>query len=298
MYVRYCWDNLCRLLLVHFIKQSAQDWEKKKNSDKIKYLREKKIFPKDVCECLDKIRKVGNKGAHEESHQCLKSTEIEEAKKYISRIGEWTLLQYFKDHGLLEQPWVLSIFSILPPKYRVNILEKLYLEKEIEYKEKHLDIFPIPYHSFEDNVNEIIKSICNKSENNITLQENKKLQNEFIILIDKLSMAYLKNNEYDKSIILLNKCKKEHYIDIAYYEVFLEKIDMLHTQFQQGRLPISKNLNDSKIKFTNEILPSINPRYYTFFLVVFAAIIAPEKVDSIKDVLNLISKTNNTKIDS
>ena len=33
-------------------------------------------------------------------------------------------------------------------------------------------------------------------------------------------------------------------------------------------------------------------------MIVFAAIIAPEKVDSIKDVLNLISKTNNTKIDS
>ena len=65
-----------------------------------------------------------------------------------------------------------------------------------------------------------------------------------IDIIDKLSMAYLKNGDKDGSIKFLNDLLDNNYITKQYHTIFLQKINNLSKYL--GHFDISRNIMDTK----------------------------------------------------
>lgn len=71
--------------------------------------------------------------------------------------------------------------------------------------------------------------------------------NHSLFVIDKLSMAYLKNNEENQVFKFLSKCLENGYITDYQHLQFVDKLNILKTSL--NRLPIAKNLEMAKENF-------------------------------------------------
>lgn len=101
-----------------------------------------------------------------------------------------------------------------------------------------------------------------------------KFNNELLI-IDKLSMAYLKNYEEKKAIAFLKECLNNKYIDEDDYYNLIEKLQILSISLE--RFPIAKNIEESKKNFTN--LLSIIPKEQRKSLcLIMSLILLPEEL--------------------
>ena len=282
--IRYCIENLCDVFLVYFAERSPENsWRKKTVADKLNILENEKIFPEDICKRLKAINKVGTRGAHTLLHKELILADVETAINDLGKICEWTLLQYFIKYGFRSAPWIATIFSTLPPVYRRNILNELFQRKEIEYTKDYSFIFPISDISYEVLLQRVLSD-------DRTITSEQSLRDEFVIIIDKLSMAYLKSNQYEDSMIFLTDCRKKGYIDQGFYKVMVDKINDLYLHIND--FPISKDLEDARNCF-REILPAIDQQEYSLFLVIFSAIVAQNDVEAIKKTYDAMKSDTN-----
>lgn len=282
--IRYCIENLCDVFLVYFAKRSpSKSWKGKTVADKLNILENEKIFPEDICKRLKAINKVGTRGAHTELHKEMTLADVEIAMNDLGKICEWTLLQYFIKYGFRSASWIATIFSTLPPIYRLNILKEFFQKKEIEYTKDYSFVFPIS-----DIPQELLIQKFLSGDKTITPAQL--LRDEFVIIIDKLSMAYLKSNQYAESINFLTDCHKKGYIDKGFLLVMTDKINTLNLHLKD--LPISKGLEDARKRF-NEILPAIDPQEYSLFLVIFSAIVAQNDVETIKKTYDAMNANTN-----
>lgn len=94
---------------------------------------------------------------------------------------------------------------------------------------------------------------------------------ENLNIIDKLSMAYLKNNEKNKSIYFLNNLYKDDIINNSYHEDFLWKVNNLEINLH--KFDISRNMKMAKEKFKE--LDSLNlldkyREFVSIFIILFS----------------------------
>ena len=73
------------------------------------------------------------------------------------------------------------------------------------------------------------------------------LRDEFVIIINKLSMAFLKSGQYDNSIAFLRDCYDKGYIDKAFFDGMVRKINELKVHLDE--FPISKDLEQARQHF-------------------------------------------------
>ena len=233
-----------------------------------------------IIEKLKFIKDIGNKG-HSNLKKELTDENINSALKDVSRIGEWLISTELKKSGFNIDSWLPTMFSTLPLKSRVSILEELfkfYKNKDISDKEELLD-----YLNRVQNIEET--SMYAMASGQMSFEEYKTLtskplpkQQEFsqvLLLIDKLAMAYLKNGNYQKAIEFINLQFKENFINETFKSQMLDKLDSLEKAKKQ--LPISQRLEETK-EYFKEILAVVKEEEYSLFITLFTAIVAQDEL--------------------
>ena len=266
--IRNCLEDIVDTVFIHIIifnkEISIRQWKRKILNDKIRYLND--YFPSDINKNINNIKSLGNKGTHPKGHKKLKEDDIDNTLQDLSKICEWTILAYFKKNGFPVDSWIPRVFSTLQPIYRIRILEELFTSYEINSNELAEHQTQAQYNS--DNF--IFMELKDMSE------KDKKLD-EITFVIKKLSMAYLKNKDYDKSIDFINKLFNDKIINERYKYELIDTINVLWKDIEN--LPISENINDTKISYSNvlkEITNNITKEEESLFITLFTAIISQE----------------------
>ncbi len=89
-------------------------------------------------------------------------------------------------------------------------------------------------------------------------------------IIDKLSMAYLKNGELKKSLDFLEEIHKKNIIDENYYSNFVYKINTLYESLD--KFDISKNILDTT-RISNCLIDDKNAKNYPDFIHIFSVLV-------------------------
>lgn len=262
--IRNCLENIVDTIFVHILNdEQKKGWEKKKLFDRLNVLSD--FFPDERSERIHEIRKIGNKGAHQSGHKELKDEDIDLSLKDLSLICEWTIAAFFIKNGFNEHPWIPTVFSTLPPIYRIRTLEEVWASesKKIERVEviNHLK----DVQSYHEKV--ISGQMMPKAHEEPS--ENAKKIGGFLLLIDKLAMAYLKNRERVKSIQFVEEMYDKGFVNDLFKEQMLDKLESLWEEIDN--LPISTNLEETR-KYLDQILPAVKKEEESLFVTLFTAI--------------------------
>lgn len=262
--IRNCLENIVETIFIYIIDDNKKNkWRKENLNGRLELLKD--FFPQDINEKLHKIRKVGNKGAHQAGHKDLIEEEIELTLNDLSQICELTILSYFKKYGFIEHSWIPTVFSTLPPVYRIRILEQLFTIDDIDKEE-----FIIHQEEAQNNYQRIIMNPALLFQKKEPTEKEKKFDG-FVLLIDKLSMAYLKNKDPNKGVQFICDLYDKGYINEFYKNYILEKLQMLWHEIDN--LPISTSLEETKNKLT-AILPAVREDEESLFITLFTAIVS------------------------
>lgn len=101
------------------------------------------------------------------------------------------------------------------------------------------------------------------------LSENEKSIGGFLLLIDKLAMAYLKNRERLKSIQFVEDMYDKGYVNDLFKEQMLGKLESLWEEIYS--LHISANLEETR-GLLDKILPVVKKEEESLFVTLFAVI--------------------------
>jgi len=262
--IRNCLENIVDTIFIHIVQDNNEitenQWNRKNLNDKLNYLRD--YFPEDIFSQIHNIRKIGNKGTHPKGHIELNEDNIEITLKDLSKLSEWTILSYFKKYGFGIHTWIPKLFSTLQPIYRVRILSEYF--KSLEFNKNDF------YQYLENkNINPeytILTILDNNMDTNLEFDN-------ILLVIDKLSMAYLKNEEYEKSISFINQCHNDKIINDVIKNILIRKINNLNSQM--AYLNISQSIQDTKI-YIDDILKQISIEDEKLFVTIFIAIISQE----------------------
>ena len=96
------------------------------------------------------------------------------------------------------------------------------------------------------------------------------------VVIDKLSMAYLKSGQYQKSLEFLETLKVEGLLSEEKYQCFVRKINLLNDNMD--KFHISKNMVDVK-KIFNQIVNNIDYTKYEEFTKIFVVLVSGYNVN-------------------
>lgn len=253
--IRSCLESIVETIFIHIIEdEKNKNWRELSLYRKLNHL--DGFFPKEINDQLHSIRIIGNKGAHPSKHKELLEEEINITLDNLSKICEWTILAYFKKNGFVKHPWVPTVFSTLPPIYRIRILEEFFVQNGFDKSE----VLASP---------ESVK-LSHHQLINGQFEFNSQIKlGEFQLLIDKLAMAYLKNRERMKSIDFINNMHNEGFINSLFKEQMLDKLDALWKEIDN--LPISASLENTRDNL-NRILPEVKKEEESLFLTLFTAI--------------------------
>ena len=124
--VRICLEKICNDIIVDMVSDKDRSgWSKYKLHDKLnassQFLDNDTILSKMID-----AKVIGNKGVHDGEEGDYDVKDIEEALAVIKEFSLEIFVSYFVKNGFNTQKesWIPTVFSILPPIYRVQILEK------------------------------------------------------------------------------------------------------------------------------------------------------------------------------
>ena len=159
-------------------------WNVTNLHNKIDHL--KSVFSLDIADSLHRLRSIGNRGAHYRDHAELDTFEKDVAIQELSKICEAAILAYFRKNGFEGSPWLPTVFSTLPPVYRVRILEPLYSEQKSTLLRDKLAMAYLK-------AGDYIRSIYFIEQRYITREIDEETRDEMVIKIDMLreSLPYL-----------------------------------------------------------------------------------------------------------
>lgn len=125
--VRICLEYICDHIIYIFV--SEEDKEKWKNYKLHKKIETSRSFLDD--EIVDKLiaaKVIGNIGVHEGEEGNYSEQDIIDSLIVIKEFSLRIFYSYFKKYGFgyIKDSWIPTVFSTLPPIYRVEILEKYY----------------------------------------------------------------------------------------------------------------------------------------------------------------------------
>ena len=130
--VRICLEKVCDSLIIQLVNSTTKDsWETYKLHQKI-------LACKDFMDCtivdgLLAAKVVGNKGVHEGEEGTFTTQDIDKSLDVIKTFSLEIFYSYFVKYGFDGYPrhkWGPTVFSTLPPVYRVEILTKYYSYKK------------------------------------------------------------------------------------------------------------------------------------------------------------------------
>lgn len=278
--IRNCLENLFRTVLVHLVDpKDGGAVRTAKLSRRIDLL--KHFFPQDVIDSLHRIRKLGNDGAHEENHKKLSSERIRTGLRDLGLVCEWTILTYFKKHGLRSNAWVATLFSTLPPVYRVRILKQLVAANTLEQAQ----VFAQQEITRKWNERRDQESIIRFSQglpfNDQMPEETEdetKISN-FLLIIDKLAKALVKNHQFDEGFQFIHDMHEQGWMTDANAAYTLSDLQSLQANLH--RFPIATTLEEAR-RNLQQVLPLIAEEESALFTTLFSAIVLgrPEDLDA------------------
>lgn len=284
--IRNCLEAIVDVIFVHIAKVvgSSGNWKRKNLNKKIESLKD--FFPQTILELIHDIRKTTNKGAHQSGHKDLTSEELHNTLENLTRVCEWVIIAYLKKYGFNTQSWVPTVLSTLHPLYRVRILEDIFSNEMqvLDDKTKLLKYQAEVQDWHQKMVQRMAEgdfSVLNQQQGH---QSESKNYEQVLLVIDKLAMAYLKNGDYDRSVMFIENCYKDGAINSCFREQMQEKLEMLQKQFKH--LPIAQDIQQTRDNF-KKVLPAIKKEEYSLFLTIFMAIVAQDELEKYPEIKNI-----------
>lgn len=275
-----CLENLFRTVLVHLMDPEDGGAVRTTNLyRRIDLL--KNFFPQDVIDSLHGIRELGNDGAHEANHKKLSNERIRTGLCDLGLVCEWTILTYFEKHGLRSKAWVATLFSTLPPVYRVRILKQLvaantleqahvFAQQEItrEWNERRC----------QENVIRFSQGLPSNDQMPEETEDEAKISN-FLLIIDKLAVALVKNQQFDEGFQFIHDMHEQGWMTDANAAYTFS--DLQRLQANLHRFPIATTLEEAR-RNLQEVLPLISDEESALFTTLFSAIVLgrPEDLEA------------------
>ena len=124
--IRICLEKICNEIIVDMVSdEDRAKWSEYDLHEKLKASRQC-LDSKKLVKKLIKAKIIGNKGAHDGEEGDYDEKDIEEAIEAIKEFSLEIFVSYFVRNGFNTQKesWMPTVFSTLPPIYRIQILEK------------------------------------------------------------------------------------------------------------------------------------------------------------------------------
>lgn len=225
--IRLCLEKLCDELIFEFVSSEHKDkWNGYNLHNKL--IAAKSFIDNIIIDNLLKAKRIGNTGAHYGEEGNIVDSDIENAKKYILEFSLNVFVSYFKKYGFDAQgiTWIPTVFSTLPPSYRVLILKEYYAT------------------------------------------------NPTAFVINKLSLAYLKDSRAEEARLFLKKCFDIGEIDKGMYVCLNDNLSLLEDAFKIDikRFSIASNLDEARDNFMR-LLPSIKEEDRNSFVILISMLL-------------------------
>ncbi|UFQ01714.1 hypothetical protein [Pseudomonas fitomaticsae] len=262
--IRSCLENIVETIFVHIVEPvDKAKWRRGDLNIRIGLLSH--FFSADVIDRLHSIRLLGNDGAHQAKHAALTDERIGDGLSALSVLCEWAILTYIKKHGLMSTDWLATVLSTLPPVYRVRILEPL-------IESNNLDRARVIAHQ------EVREAYARRMYQGLipldsappeTTEEEDRIMS-FLLSIDKLAMAYLKNKQFERSFEFVQEMFDEGWMTEEFARDTWEKLESLQSSFHS--LPISESMEQTRT-YLEKILPAVKDEEQNLFLTLFSAMV-------------------------
>lgn len=125
--VRICLEYICDHLIFIFVSdQDKKKWKKYKLHDKLKA--SENFLDEKLVDKLISAKIIGNEGVHKGEEGDYTEQDIIDSLNAIKEFSLEIFYEYFKRNGFdcHIKSWIPTVFSTLPPIYRIRILEKYY----------------------------------------------------------------------------------------------------------------------------------------------------------------------------
>lgn len=126
--IRICLEKICDDIIVDMVSiEDQEQWSNYDLHDKLKASRQC-LNSRKYMDKLIRAKILGNKGVHEGEEGGYDEKDIEKALEVIKEFSLEIFVVYFLKNGFepKEESWIPTVFSTLPPIYRILILEKYY----------------------------------------------------------------------------------------------------------------------------------------------------------------------------
>lgn len=126
--IRLCLERIADSMIYEFVPPHIKGkWNEYKLHRKL--LAAKEFLDNNIVSDLIDAKKIGNMGAHEGTEANIVEGNIEFSLEAVSNFSLEIFVSYFKVYGFHNSgpsKWAPTILSVLPPKYRIEILNKYF----------------------------------------------------------------------------------------------------------------------------------------------------------------------------
>lgn len=125
--VRICLEYICDHIIYIFVsEEDRKKWKNYKLHEKIEASR--RFLDDEIVDKLIAAKVIGNVGVHEGEEGNYSEQNITDSLITIREFSLRIFYSYFEKYGFdcTKNSWLPTVFSTLPPIYRVKILEKYY----------------------------------------------------------------------------------------------------------------------------------------------------------------------------
>ncbi len=126
--VRICLEKICDSIIVQLVSSDTKrKWGNLKLHNKLESCKE--FMNPEVVNKLLEAKGIGNKGVHDGEEGDFTKQDINDSLDTIKNFSLEVFFSYFVRNGfgdLMQGSWIPTVFSTLPPVYRIQVLEKYY----------------------------------------------------------------------------------------------------------------------------------------------------------------------------
>ncbi|KAA8995544.1 hypothetical protein F4V43_19285 [Paenibacillus spiritus] len=191
--IRLCLERIADSMIYEFV---TSDIKEKWNGYKLhkKLLMAKEFLDNKVVSDLIDAKEFGNMAAHEGVEANITENNIEFSLEAVSNFSVEMFVSYFKVYGFHNNgpsKWAPTILSVLPPKYRIQILNKY-----LEYDKSYLVIRKLTMAYLKNGQNNECFQFIERSYNDhlISRNEAKLLSDDMELLMRSISLLPISKN--------------------------------------------------------------------------------------------------------
>jgi hypothetical protein len=271
--MRYCLESIVETVFVHIAKFEGNDskWNKLRLVDKIDRLKD--FFPEETLESIHEIRKVTNKGAHQTGHKEIDDGELSIIHKHLYKVCEWVIVSYIKKYGFHTQSWLPTVLSTLQPIYRISILKELF-EYSLTLIRDNQDLID-HLESVQEYHDRVFSGDFSALSERPERTPEMILCEQVLLLIDKLALALLKNDQTAEGHEFVKQCYDAGLVNHRFFQEMDEKLDDLDRDLDRSL--IAQDIEQTRTNLS-KIIPAIKEEDRSLFLTIFVAIISQNQL--------------------